>query len=98
MKLIPFEDCEQLVEKAHNGIAVRVLLDVSDFESHHQKNYLTMLGFTGREKLKFCTILSEIANMPGHYVVIGKQNQIVSGLHGDIFYIEEEEADEDWTD
>jgi hypothetical protein len=36
--------------------------------------------------------------MPGHYVVIGKNNQIVSGLHGDIFYIEDEEEDEEYVD
>lgn len=95
MKLLPFLDQDDLVDSASKGIAVRVLLDVSDFESHFQKNYLAMLGFTGREKYKFCTILSELANMPGHYVVIGKQNQIAAGLHGDIFYIEDEEEDKD---
>jgi hypothetical protein len=36
--------------------------------------------------------------MPGQYVVVGKNNQIACGLHGDIFYVEEEEADEDWVD
>jgi len=99
MKLLPFLDQEDLVEAASKGIAVQVLLDVDDFykhnEGHHADNYLRMLGFTGKEKYKFCTILSEIANMPGHYVVIGKQNQIAAGLHGDIFYTEEEEADKD---
>ena len=93
MKLKPFEDIPEFVEKAKNGIAVQVILNVDDFDAQYQKNYYAMLGFTGREKMKFCTILSEIANMPGHYVVIGRNNQIVSGLHGDIFYIDFEDLD-----
>jgi len=96
MKLLPFEEQIELVEAASNGIAVSVFLYVEDYEEQYQRNYLAMLGFNGKEKWKICTILSEIKNMPGHYVVVGKNNQIVSGLHGDIFYIEDEEADEDW--
>jgi hypothetical protein len=98
MKLIPFKNCPKLMAKVEQGIAVQVLLDVSDFESHYQKSYLAMLGFTGKERYKFCTILSEIANMPGHYVVIGKQNQIAAGIHSDIFYLEDVELDEEWRD
>lgn len=91
MKLKPFEEFPPMVHKAQNGIAVRVVLDVEDMEPQHQKHYYAMLGFTGKEKWKFCTILSEIANMPGHYVVVGKNNQIAAGLHGDIFYIDLED-------
>jgi hypothetical protein len=98
MKLLPFESQAELVEAANKGVAVSVILNVEDFEPHFQRNYLAMLGFHGKEKHKICTILSEIANMPGHYVVVGKNNQIACGLHGDIFYVEEEEADEDWVD
>jgi hypothetical protein len=98
MKLLAFETQQELVDAASKGIAVQVILNVDDFEPHHQKNYLTSLGFTGKEKYKFCTILSEIHNMPGHYVVVGKHNQVVCGLHSDIFYIEDEEEDEDWID
>ena len=93
MKLLPFKKQIELVEAASNGIAVSVFLYVEDYEEHYQKNYLAMLGFDGDEKWKICTILSEIKNMPWHYVVIGKNNQIVCGLHGDIFYIEDEEAE-----
>jgi ribulose bisphosphate carboxylase small subunit len=98
MKLLAFETQQELVDAASKGIAVSEILNVEDFEAQYQKNYLAMLGFNGREKYKICTILSEIHNMPGHYVVIGKNNQIVSGLHGDIFYIEDEEEDEEYVD
>lgn len=94
MKLLPFENQEELVEAASKGIAVSVYLNVDDFEAQYQKNYLSMLGFTGREKYKICTILSEIINMPGHYVVIGRDNTMVCGLHGDIFYVEDEDDEE----
>lgn len=97
MNLKPFNEFPPLVHKAKNGIAVQVLLDVEDFykrgENHHARHYLTLLGFEqeDRDKLKWCTILSEITNMPGHYVVVGKNNQIVCGLHSDIFYVDLED-------
>ena len=94
MKLLPFENQKELVKAASKGIAVSVFLNVDDYEPRDQRNYLTMLGFTGKEKWKSCTILSEIVNMPGHYVVVGRNNQIVCGLHGDIFYIEDEANEE----
>jgi hypothetical protein len=97
MKLLPFDDQLELVEAAANGIAVSVFLNVDDYEAQYQKNYFAMLGFNGKEKWKTCTILSEIKNMPGHYVAVGKNNQIVCGLHGDIFYIEDEEADKEYV-
>lgn len=95
MKLKPFEDQPDLLDAASKGIAVQVIVNADDYEDHYRKNYYNMLGFSGKEKYKYCTILSEIANMPGHYVVVGKQNQIVAGLHGDIFYTEIEEPDEE---
>lgn len=98
MKLIPFEEQKKLVKAAKKGVAVSVFLNVDDLEPRMQRNYYAMLGFNGNETWKTCTILSEITNMLGHYVVVGKNNQIVCGLHGDIFYIEDEEADEDWVD
>lgn len=97
MKLIPFDDVPAMVEKAKNGIAVQVIVNADDYEAHFRDNYYRMLGFTGKEKFKFCTILSEIANMPGHYVVIGNNSQIVPGLHSDIFYIDYEDI-EDWEE
>lgn len=33
--------------------------------------------------------------MRGHYVVVGKNGQIVSGLHSDIFYIDMEDEEGD---
>ena len=96
MKLIPFESQPDLVEAVKNGIAVQVILKVDQqYEKSHRDHYHNCLGFDGSEHWKFCTILSEIKNMPGHYVVVGSGNKIVSGLHGDIFYIDEEDKD-DW--
>ena len=80
-----------------------MMLDVSDFvsanESHHADNYLRMLGFVDTNNkpkatnYMFCTILGELFNMPGHYVVVGN-NKVISGLHSDIFYIERDEFEE----
>lgn len=37
--------------------------------------------------------LGEITNMPGHYVIVGKNGKVVYGLHSDIF----QELSEDET-
>ena len=93
MKLVPFSECPEAVEAAKKGIAVSVTLDASDYEPHHRNNYYMMLGFNGDEHLKICTILSEIMNMPHHYVVLGKNGNFVPGLHDDIFYVDLEDLE-----
>lgn len=94
-KMKDFQDDPRYVDLAKRGIPFRVILDVEDFykhnEGHHADNYLNMLGFKRGDKYKFCMILGELANMKGHYVVVGKTGQIVSGLHGDIFYLDEDD-------
>lgn len=87
---IPFLD-SKFVKLASKGVAVRVYLNADAYENHYRNQYYRMLGFDGTEEVKICTILSEIANMPGHYVVVGKLGKIVDGLHGDIFTVDLEE-------
>lgn len=91
MKLLPFSTQQHLVDAAASGIAVSVYVNADDFEPQHRNHYYKILGFSGDEKYKVCTILSEVVNMPGHYVVVGKHGQIVCGLHDDIFYVEDED-------
>jgi len=93
--MIPMDDHTNALKAARHGIPFRVILDVEDFYKHgednHADNYLRMLGFKREDKYKFCTILGELANMQGHYVVVGNNGCIVSGLHGDIFYVDDED-------
>lgn len=86
--LILFEESKKAMKLLKKGYALSVIMNVDDFEKFHQKNYKNMLGFGEDYKnTMHCTILSEIGNMQGHYVVLGR-NEIVPGLHGDIFYID----------
>lgn len=93
--MIPFCEHPRAYSAAKKGIPVMVVLDVEDFyenhEEHHANNYLRMLGFERDSKHKSCTILGELANMPNHYVVVGNNGTIVSGLHGDIFYVRDDD-------
>lgn len=97
-KLKPFTEIEKYVKLAKQGIPFSVILNVEDFYQHgegsHADNYLNMLGFDKKDKYKYCTILGELHNMPHHYVVLGNKNMYVSGIHGDIFYIDMEEEAE----
>lgn len=89
--LIPLGEHIHAMSALRKGLAVSVICNADDFEAHHRDNYYRMLGFSLKTKVKSCTILSEIANMPHHYVVVGAGGRIVTGLHDDIFYVDEED-------
>lgn len=97
---VPVSQSKAHMEAIEQGKPVNVILDVSDFEKNHANNYLHMLGFVDKNgrptagDYMVCTILGEIFNMKGHYVVVGNHGEIVSGLHSDIFYIEKEDYEE----
>ena len=94
--LVPLDNHEKALRALRQGIAVSVICDADDYDKHHRDNYYRMLGFSLKTKTKTCTILSELANMPNHYVVVGAGGRMVCGLHSDIFFIDDE--DECWTD
>ena len=86
---IPFEESPEAMHLLRSGfsLSVRVMID-REYEDRHRKNYLKMLGYDKELNYMTATILSEIGNMPGHYVVVGNQGSIVTGLHGDIFFVD----------
>lgn len=93
--LVPLCKHDRALNALRKGISVSVICDADDYDKHYRDNYYRMLGFSLKTKTKSCTILSEIGNMPNHYVVVGAGGRIVDGLHGDIFYIDTE--DECWA-
>lgn len=93
MKKVPFEECEAALDCLKNGQAIAVEINLEGFEKYYRDCYLRQLGYDPELKRKYtptATVLQEIGNMPGHYVVIG-HNEIVCGLHGDIFYVDPED-------
>jgi len=97
--LVPFDECEEALAMLESGkaVSVRFVWDGNGPYKDYVDYYYDILGFTqgeGPDELHIATILSEIGNMPGHYVVVGAKGQIVSGLHGDMFYVDMEE----WKD
>jgi hypothetical protein len=94
--LVPLCKHERALSALRKGIAVSVICDADDYDAHYRDNYYRMLGFSVKTKTKTCTILSEVANMPNHYVVVGAGGRMVCGLHSDIFYIDvEDDVEED---
>lgn len=95
MKLVPLLEHKASVEALSKGIAVSVFVDVSDYEKQYADNYLRLLGYDPDKKWAYtsATLLSEISNMRGHYVVVGAGGVVVPGLHGDIFYVDIEDEE-----
>ena len=91
-KLIPFEESEEALAILADGkaLAVRFVFDDDGPYKDYKDYYYDILGYEQGQELYLATILSEIGNMPEHYVVVGN-GKIVSGLHGDLFYIDTEE-------
>ena len=90
--LIPFEKCDEAVAILNDGkaLATFFIFDDNGPYKDYKDYYYDLLGFSQGEKpneLHCATILSEIGNMPGHYVVAGA-HKIANGLHGDMFYVD----------
>jgi hypothetical protein len=96
--LVQFERSEKAMALLTAGKALMVQVEFRNNETYSDmKHVLAQLGYdTGRDFYP-ATILFGIGNMPGHYVVAAN-NKIVCGLHGDIFYIDEEDFVTDGDD
>lgn len=70
---------------------VEVYLD--GFPDHCKKNYIEMLGLKHKKgnindiTYRSVTIMGEITNMRGHYLVVGQNGKVISGLHSDLFWV-----------
>jgi len=96
MEFRPISEEKQLLEALSKGVAVTAFLlpeNLFGEDSDHTIGYYQMFDIAPDANIfqKRVTILSEIANMGGHYVVVSSMGKIVSGLHIDIFYVEDEE-------
>lgn len=97
MSLIPFEECPEALAILSEGkaLSVQFVWDDNGPYKDYKDYYYDLLGFTqgeGPDELHCAVILSEIGNMPGHYIVAGA-HKIASGLHGDLFYVDTEDLD-----
>ncbi len=91
-KLIPFEESEKALAILESGKAITVefVFDENGPYKDYVDYYYDILGYKQGQDLYIATILSEIGNMPGHYVVVGN-GKIVCGLHGDLFHVDVDE-------
>lgn len=94
--LIPFEECAEAMDILNSGKSLTTFFVFDDNGPYkdYKDYYYDILGYDQGEdedELHVATILSEIGNMPGHYVVVGARGKTVSGLHGDMFYIDLED-------
>ena len=96
--LIPFEKSEKALAILNDGKALSTyfIFDDNGPYKEYKEYYYKLVGFDQNEdpdELHLATIIAEIGNMPEHYVVVGAKGKIVSGLHGDMFYIDTEELE-----
>ena len=97
--LIPFEQCPEAMDILNSGKALTVhfVFDDNGPYKGYKDYYYDLLGFKFDERINpafyLATILCEIGNMPGHYVVLGGGGKVVSGLHGDLFHVDLEDMD-----
>lgn len=88
--LIPLSDVKNITYP----INVQVYID--GYDNHEKSNYINMLGLKHNKRnindirFRTFTILGEISNMLGHYVVVNADGKIISGLHSDLFYVEKD--------
>ena len=95
--LVPFEECQEALDILSSGkaLSVRFVWDSDGPYKDYKDYYYDLLGYTqgeGPDELHFAAIISEIGNMPGHYVVAGA-HRIATGLHGDLFYVDLDELE-----
>lgn len=98
--LVPFEQNKEAIAILSSGkaLAVEFVFEEDGPYKGYKKYYFDLLGYSMHpnmtDVLKPATILSEIGNMPGHYVVVGQNNKVITGLHGDLFYVDTEELED----
>lgn len=94
---VNFEESTYAQSLINRGYAVQVYLDPNkELDKSELNHYARMLGYAPNQRgiwpdTMICYITQEIGNMPGHYIVHGNNNSTVYGLHGDSFYVLEEE-------
>lgn len=97
--LIPFEESPEAMAILNSGksLTVHFVFDDNGPYKGYKDYYYELLGYKYDERINpafyLATILSEIGNMPGHYVVLGS-GKIASGLHGDLFHVDVEELED----
>lgn len=99
MKLVPFEECKEAVAILSSGKALTTFFVFDDDGPYkdYKDYYYDILGYDqgeGENELHCATIIAEIGNMPGHYVVVGGRGKTVCGLHGDLFHVDTEDLDD----
>lgn len=97
MNLIPFEECEQAMDMLNAGKALTTLFVFDDDGPYkdYKDYYYDILGYEQEgHDYYIATVITEIGNMPGHYVVVGGNGKTVSGLHGDLFHIDLDELED----
>jgi len=98
MSLVPFEQCEEAIAILSSGkaLSVQFVFDEDGPYKGYKEYYYDILGYdiNSASNLFIATILSEIGNMPGHYVVVGANGKTITGLHGDLFQVDTEELED----
>ena len=91
--LIPFEECPEAIAILSSGKALTVEFVFEDDGPYkdYKDYYFDILGYEEGASFYCATIISEIGNMPGHYVVVGGNGKTVCGLHGDLFHVDLDE-------
>jgi len=99
-KLIPFEQSPEAMDLLNRGYALTTFFVFDDDGPYkdYKDYYYDILGYTipkeGDDELVIATVLQEIGNMPGHFVVVGAHHKVVTGLHGDMFHVDVEELED----
>lgn len=92
--LIPFEDSSEAIAVLSSGKAliVEFVFDDDGPYKKYKDYYFDLLGYDQKsDAIYSATILSEIGNMPGHYMVVGGNGKVICGLHGDLFHVDLDE-------
>lgn len=95
--LIPFEESEKALAilKEGKALTVQFIFDDNGPYKDYKDYYYDILGYEQQGyDFYIATIIAEIGNMPGHYVVVGGNGKTVSGLHGDLFYVDIEDLED----
>lgn len=91
--LVPFEESEKAMSLLGEGKALTTFFVFDDNGPYkdYKDYYYNILGYNQDDEFHIATIITEIGNMPGHFVVVGGNGKTISGLHGDLFHVDIEE-------